>query len=180
MLSSVTIDGMGHDLPRALWAQITPGASSSSFERARRRPAQRHTAVTRPPFGLTVAPTKKLRIVGGQERDRGRDLLRRAEAARRRAGDIDLPRHADLLTSCRVVSMNPGAIGVDPDALDHYLLVGGPREAEDAGLGGGVMRVPRAALDPADRRHVDDRAVAARSHPLHGRTGAVEGSVEVH
>ena len=60
-----------------------------------------------------------------------------------------------------------GGDRVDADALHDQLLGDRAGEAEDPGLGRRVVRVPGAALDPADRGHVDDRR-RARARPSPG------------
>jgi hypothetical protein len=115
------------------------------------------------------------RVVAGQERDRGGDLLGLPDPTHGRRGDHalhePLPDLAELLRGGgqeRCVDRS-GRDGVHPHPEPRGLARDRAREADHPGLG---RRVDRRALraDPAGLgRDVDDRARAAALHPVeHG------------
>ena len=102
----VVFEGMGHHLSRELWGEIARHIGEL-VERAEAGRAD-HTAVTRPPLGLTVAPTKNA----------ASSETRNATVAAISSGVPSRPigvratftsRATPTSALVRVVSMNPGA-----------------------------------------------------------------------
>ena len=75
--------------------------------------------------------------------------------------------------------MNPGATALTRMPWTISSLATDRVKPRMPGFRRGVMGVPGAALDPADRRHVHDRAAPAGRHRARGCPGPVERPVEV-
>src|SRR5262249_13191784 len=118
------------------------------------------------------------RLVRGEERHRARDLLGGPDATARR--QVDHAR-ADLLRHVRrqVGRDEAGRHRVDRDAPVAVLLGHRLGEADDPGLGRGVVRLAGGADDPRDRRHVDDAAVPLLDHLAQGGPAAVEDALQI-
>ena len=72
-----------------------------------------------------------------------------------------------------------GADHVHGDALLGVLLRQRLGEADQAGLGGGVVHLPHLPLLAVDRGDVDDAAIVPLAHALDGQAAEVEGGGEV-
>ena len=113
-------------------------------------------------------------VLGHEERDRGGDLV----------GPPDPPGGDGLLEVVRDVGGHVGVDDagrhrVDGDALAPHLARERAREAEQAGLGGGVVRLARVAALGDDGRDVHDAAPAGLEHVVERAARAVEGAVQV-
>src|SRR3954452_12708942 len=116
--------------------------------------------------------------VGGEEPDRGRDLVRPGEPA---GGDrLEVGRS-------RVLGQDGGHVGLDEarrddvggDAPDAELAGHGPRDADDPGLARAVVHPPGRAVEPDDAGDEDHAAAAQADHSLARPTDAAEGTGQV-
>ena len=143
---------------RSAPAQAAAASGASSPSRRRFRPNQPKTSTHEPVSADGAAPS--------EVEHHARDVLGRHVRLRARA----------CPTRSMSVSTEPGADGVDGDAVGAQLLGQRARQADDAVLGGAVGGEPRRPLAPGDRRDVDD-AAARRARACPGRNARVTRKV---
>ena len=120
--------------------------------------------------------------IAGEIDHEGRDVVRVTIGARRHLAR-PLARLLEGLASprCRVEHAGGAARhhGVHGHAVLGHRVRRRPREPDDAGLGGGVVRLARGA-ERGDGRHADDASALLLAHPHGGRAHGVEAALEVH
>jgi hypothetical protein len=112
-------------------------------------------------------------LLGGQEAHGGRDVGGVADPARR-----DVLRDA-VEAGGHVGRDEAGGDGVDRHAAAGDLVGDAASEADEAGLGGGVVRLPGVRPQPGDARDVHDAPEARADHRSQGGAGQAEGRGEV-
>src|SRR6266850_1315960 len=103
-------------------------------------------------------------LVGGEEHDAARDLLRLAQATERDERQDVLLQHVLRYRPDHFGGDIAGADRVDGDTALGAFLRQRLGEAELAGLGGGIVGLPHLALLAVDRRDIDDAAELALAH----------------
>src|SRR5213594_3627053 len=116
--------------------------------------------------------------VGGEKEHRRRDIRSLAQPAHRNGPDQGLARLAgDLPGQLRIDK--PGRHGVHEYIPRGQLLRHRLGEADQAGLGGGIVGLALVARDADDARDVDDPAPATLDHPPGRVLGHQEGALQV-
>ena len=142
---------------RCRWPRAASGSSQNNLTVPRRA----HPVL--PAVDRERGAGDEVRVVGGEEVDTARDVLRGAEAAARDAGDDllqHLPRHGAHHLGVHVA----GRDGVDDDLAFRALLSEGLGEAVDAGLSGGVVHLAHLPGLAVHRADVDDAPELAGHH----------------
>ena len=118
-------------------------------------------------------------VVAEQKRHGARDVLRRAEPAKRRLlGELRLRFKAVLVHHARVD--HAGGDAVDAHAAGAELLRQRAREADERGLARGVRDLARRADAAPPARDGHDAAAAARDHARRERAAEGERARDVH